>query len=120
MRKNFIRFLIIIQSELTMSEANTKTIQINVKELSFKSDQNIVDLIRFLAESLPQIEISRNGNIVDIVSPVSLSKRAIRLRIKKFLYKKKLSDEFRPISFKNLDETGYIIKEKKKLEFSYY
>jgi hypothetical protein len=107
-------------SELKMSDASIKTIRINVKDLSFKRDQNIADLVRFLAEALPQTEITRNGNILDVVSPVTLSKRAIRLRIKKFLHKRKLSEEFRPISFKNADENGYIIKEKKKIQFSYY
>ena len=107
-------------SELKMSEASLKTIRINVKDLSFKRDQNITDLVRFLAEALPQIEVTRNGNMLDVVSPVTLSKRAIRLRIKKFLHKKKLAEEFRPISFKNADESGYIIKEKKKVQFTYY
>ena len=52
--------------------------------------------------------------------PEKLSKRAIKLRIKKFLYKQGLDNDFRPISLKTADKDGYIIKEKRILELSYY
>ncbi|MFX1410274.1 MAG: hypothetical protein ACFFA6_07970 [Promethearchaeota archaeon] len=104
-----------------MSAATTnKQITVNVKELSFKSDQHVVDLIRFLSESLPQIVVTRNGNELEIEMPINLSKRAIRLRIKKFLYKKGLKEEFRPISLKSMDKEGYFVKERKIIQLSYY
>ena len=89
----------------------TKTIFVDVKELSFKSDQHVDDLIRFLKEHLPQLEI---------IMSAELSKRAIRLRIKKFLYKKNLKETFRPILYKTDEKDGYSIKERKVFEFSYY
>ena len=104
-----------------MSAATTnKQITVNVKELSFKSDQHVVDLIRFLSESLPQIVVTRDGNELEIEMPINLSKRAIRLRIKKFLYKKGLKEEFRPISLKSMDKEGYFVKERKIIQLSYY
>jgi len=103
-----------------MSEATTKQITINVKDLSFKSDQHVVDLVRFMSEALPQININRSGNELDIEMPSKLSKRAIRLRIKKFLYKNGLKEEFRPISFKTMDKEGYSVKERRIIELSYY
>lgn len=102
-----------------MSEDN-KSFTINVKDLSFKSDQHVVDLVRFLAEALPQIDVNRDGNEINVEMPVKLSKRVLRLRIKKFLHKKGLNKDFRPISFKSTDKEGYTVKEKKIIELSYY
>ena len=103
-----------------MSEDDRKAITINVKDLSFKSDQHVVDLVRFLAEALPQINLNRDGNEISVEMPERLSKRALRLRIKKFLYKKGLSKDFRPISFKTIDKEGYTVKEMKIIELNYY
>lgn len=102
-----------------MSKA-TKPILIDAKELGFKSAQLIEDLSRFLAENLPQLKITLNGNNIDISMPGSLSKRAVKLRIKKFLHKKGINNDFRAISITNPDKDGYIVKEKKNIELSYY
>ncbi len=102
-----------------MSETN-KSFTINVKDLSFKSEQHVLDLIRFLSEALPQIKLNRNGNDINVEMPIKLSKRALRLRIKKFLHKNNLSNNFRPISYKTVETEGYMIKEKKLVELSYY
>ncbi|MGQ4875668.1 MAG: hypothetical protein ACTSVV_07455 [Promethearchaeota archaeon] len=103
-----------------MSEENTKIITVNVKDLSFKGENVIVDLIRFIAEQIPQADIKREGNQISIEIPEKISKRAIKLRIKKFLYRKHLDADYRPISYRTADEDGYIIKEKKAIELSYY
>ncbi len=101
-------------------ESDVKNITVNIRDLSFKSEQYVNDLIRYLAEALPQIKIEREGYDLDVIAPFNLSKRVIRLRIKKFLYKKGLNDDYRPISLNNTDKDGYIVKEKKVVEFSYY
>jgi hypothetical protein len=103
-----------------MSQDQNKELTIGVKDLSFKNDQHVEDLIRFLAELLPQININRDGNEIEVSMPEKLSKRVLKLRIKKFLYKKGLSKDFRPISLKTEDKEGYTIKEKKIIELSYY
>ena len=103
-----------------MSEAKSKVMTINVKDLSFKNEQHVLDLIRFLSEALPQINLDRNGNDISVEMPIALSKRALKLRIKKFLYKKGLNKDFRPISHKSMDSEGYIVKEKKIVELNYY
>jgi hypothetical protein len=102
-----------------MSEAN-KSFIINVKDLSFKSEQHVLDLVRYLSEVLPQIILNRNGNDINVEMPYNLSKRALRLRIKKFLHKKGLYNDFRPISYKTPEAEGYMLKEKKIIELSYY
>ena len=103
-----------------MSENDTKELTIEVKDLSIEKDQHVDDLLRFLEEQLPQVEISRSGNEIGVVMPLNMSRRAIKLRIKKFLYRKNLNEKFRPISYKTLDIQGYMIKEKKTLELTYY
>jgi hypothetical protein len=103
-----------------MSDVDFKLIHLNVKELSYKSQQFVDDLLRYLAESLPQIEINLEGFEVELKVPTKLSKRVIRLRIRKFLHKKGLFNDYRPISFKDVDKDGYLIKEKKLIELSYY
>ncbi|TKJ22311.1 MAG: hypothetical protein CEE43_07100 [Promethearchaeota archaeon Loki_b32] len=101
-----------------MSEV--KSFTINVKDLSFKSEQHVLDLIRFLSEALPQITLDRNGNDINVEMPNKLSKRTLKLRIKKFLHKKGLYNDYRPISYKTAETEGYIVKEKKLVELSYY
>ena len=103
-----------------MSDVESKEITIFVKDLSFKSDQHVVDLIRYLAEALPQINLDRDGNELNVLLPINLSKRALKLRIKKFLHKKGLYKDYRPISYKAADKEGYLIKEKKIIDLSYY
>ena len=103
-----------------MSEEKSKMITINVRDLSFKSEQYVLDLVMFLSETLPQINLNRDGNKIEVEMPKKLSKRAVRLRIKKYLYKKGLHEEFRPISLKSADTDGYTVKEKKIIQLSYY
>ncbi|MBD3197844.1 MAG: hypothetical protein GF317_22525 [Candidatus Lokiarchaeota archaeon] len=103
-----------------MSDDNIKTLYVNVKELSFKEDQHVDDLTQFLTEEFPQLEIAREGNEIEINMPSTLSNRAIKLRIKKFLYKKNLKEGFRPISLTDPDKEGYTVKERKQFEFTYY
>jgi len=103
-----------------MSENDTKELTIEVKDLSIEKEQHVDDLLRFLEEQLPQIELSRSGNEVEVVMPSEMSRRAIKLRIKKFLHRKNLTEKFRPISYKTSDNQGYMIKEKRTLELTYY
>ncbi len=103
-----------------MSEDNTKELTIDVKDLSIEKEQYIEDLQRFLEEQLPQIEISRSGNSIELIVPSSMSNRLIKLRIKKFLHRKNLTEKYRPISYNSSDIKGYRIKEKRSLELTYY
>ena len=119
--KKFIRLLIILKSDYIMSQnSDVKNIIVDIRDLSFKSEQHVEDLTRYLAEALPKIEINREGYELDIIAPINLSKRAIRLRIRKFSYRKGLNVDFRPISLNNTDKDGYSVKEKRVVEFSYY
>jgi len=103
-----------------LSEDNTKELTIDVKDLSIEKEQYIEDLLRFLEEQLPQIELSRSGNSIELIIPSKMSNRVIKLRIKKYLHRKNLTEKFRPISYTTSDIKGYRIKEKRSLKLSYY
>jgi hypothetical protein len=104
-----------------MSIDDTRTIILDIKDLiSFGKDKYATDLTRFLAEMLPQIEITRNGNELEVIMPKKLSKRALRLRIRKFLHQNGLYSEYRPITINTSNKDGYIIKQKKSIEITYY
>ncbi len=103
-----------------MSTTGKTDIIIDVKELSYKSDSHVEDLMRYLAELLPQIDLSRSGNELIITTPKSFSKRILKLRLKKFLHKRKLKEEFRAIALINPEKEGYVIKERKNLQLAYY
>ncbi|MHA1805556.1 MAG: 60S ribosomal protein L22 [Promethearchaeota archaeon] len=99
-----------------MSSDTKKMIKVDLKDLLFKGEQHVEDLVRFLNEALPLVEITRNGNVLELNVHSTLSKRAVKLRLKKFFHKNKLKDDLRAISFPE----GYIIKEKKRPELTYY
>jgi len=104
-----------------MSE--TKTITINIKASGTTSkwkDEYTNDLMRSISEMLPHIDVNRKGNELELTTPLNLSNRTIKLRIKKFLHQKGLKDKFRPISYKTDDKAGYMVLEKKIIELSYY
>jgi len=103
-----------------MSENDTKELTIDVKDLSMEKEQYIEDLLRYLEEQLQQIEISRSGNRIELTVPSTMSNRVIKLRIKKYLHRQNLTDKYRPISYNSSDIKGYIIKEKRSLELTYY
>ncbi len=101
-------------------EIELRKIYLKVNDLSYKDDSLVVDLVRFLQEKLASIQIERNGNELEISAPLSMSKKIIKLRVRKFLYKNNLKENFRPISYKNDEKDGYEIHEKKQVEFTYY
>jgi len=84
------------------------------------SEDNTKELTIDLEEQLPQIEISRSGNNMELIVPSDMSNRVIKLRIKKFLHRKNLKEKYRPISYNSSDIKGYRIKEKRTLELTYY
>jgi len=103
-----------------LEEIELRKIYLKVNDLSYKDDSLVVDLVRFLQEKLASIQIERNGNELEISAPLSMSKKIIKLRIRKFLYKNNLKEIFRPISYKIDEKDGYEIHEKKQAEFTYY
>ncbi len=107
-----------------MSKKSSNIVIIEANELNYKKgfsgNELIEGLTRFLAEALPKLKITLNGTDIEIEKPERLSKRAIKLRIKKYLYKKGIDNDYRAIALLSPDKEGYTIKEKKILELAYY
>ncbi|MHA1195742.1 MAG: hypothetical protein ACTSRH_08685 [Promethearchaeota archaeon] len=103
-----------------MEEGEIKKLFVKIKTHPKWKDEYTNELARALEEMIPQLEISRSGNELEISAPLSTSKSAIKLRLKKFLHKKKLTGTFRPISQKTDDQEGFLIIEKKTAELAYY
>lgn len=101
-------------------ELAVRKVFIKVRDLSIRDQSHILDLSRFLQEKLAGILIREDGDTLEITAPASMSKRIIRLRIRKFLYKNNLNDDFRPISYLDDEKDGYEIHEKKKVGLTYY
>ncbi|TFG00366.1 MAG: hypothetical protein EU541_02500 [Promethearchaeota archaeon] len=96
-----------------------KTVFIDVTDLRYEKEEYVEDLVVFLGEQLPYLELSQKTNEIKIEMQEDLSLRAIKLRLKKFLYKNDLKDDYRPISIRESDREGYIIKERKTFEYTY-
>lgn len=101
-----------------MSE-NTKTAFIDVTDLRFEKEEFVEDLVVFLGEQFPNFEFSRKTNEIKLEMPEDLSLRVLKLRLKKFLYKNDLKEDYRPISQRDSDKDGYVIKERKTFEYTY-
>lgn len=85
-------------------------IKINVSELSGKDSEKVKELNEFLEARLG-VDITVKENVITI-SDEALSKKYLRVLIRKFLHKSDLKERFRPISNKE----NIIIKRRKKRE----
>jgi len=71
---------------------------IDVEKLASKNETLTDELIEFLKLKFPEFEVEKEGNNVIVKSEGKVSKRKIRLYLKKFLHKNELSEEFKAVS----------------------
>ena len=108
---------------IIMSKADTKSLVIYLRasETTTKWKEDFTnELIRLISEMLPLVDVKKNGNRLEIETPSTFSKRALKLRIKKFLHQKNLKEDFRVVSYNTSEVDGYQVIEKKIIELSYY
>lgn len=86
-------------------------IKINVSELKSEGDELIKELAEFLKEKT-SAEVDRATDTITVKGEV-VSKKYLRVLLRKFLHKKELKDYFRVIGEK---ENSLIVKEKKLAE----
>lgn len=106
-----------------MSKAERKNliIYLRASETTTKWKEDYTnELTRLISEMLPLVNVNKNGNQLEIVTPNKFSKRTLKLRIKKFLHQKNLKEDFRVVSYNTSEIEGYQIIEKKIIELSYY
>lgn len=71
---------------------------IDVEKLASENEALTDELIEFLKLKFPEFEIEKEGNNIIVRSEGEVSKRRIRLYLKKFLHKNELSKEFKAVS----------------------
>ncbi|MBN2154452.1 MAG: hypothetical protein JW776_00225 [Candidatus Lokiarchaeota archaeon] len=97
------------------TKIETQVMHINLNHLLSESDKYIKDLVSFLEEKIDQLKTTRDGNLLKLTVPKTLSTRDLRTYLKKFLYTAALSDKYRPIALQT-EERGFEIFKKPEYE----
>lgn len=95
----------------TKQQQPTKELFVDAEQLAYDKDEYVNDLGRFLNEHLG-FEVVRTGNKLKVLADPDFSKRALKTRIKKFLYITDLKLRYRPIAV-NGEPDAYQIHRRK-------
>ncbi len=71
---------------------------VDAEKLTLEREELLNELVEFLKLKLPEFNIEREGNNITIRSENEVSKRKIRLFLKKFLHKNELDKSFKAVS----------------------
>jgi len=71
---------------------------VDVEKLTLEHENLLDELVEFLKSKLSEFDIEREGNNIIIRSENEVSKRKIRLFLKKFLHKNELDKDFKTVS----------------------
>jgi len=71
---------------------------VDAEKLTLEREELLDELVEFLKLKLPEFNIEREGNNIVIKSENEVSKRRIRLFLKKFLHKNELDKNFKAVS----------------------
>lgn len=72
-------------------------------------EKHIEQIMQYLEENVPDSKISKDGNLVKIEVPISISKKVLKLRIKKYIYQAGLKDEFKLVALPKGETSGFQI-----------
>ncbi len=86
---------------------------IDAEHLAIEASGLVDDLGKFLASKIPSSKVERDSNRLSIKVPKGFTKRALRLKITKFLHQANTAAEYRPIAVA-LTPTEYKIFRKKE------
>ena len=73
-------------------EIPKQVFKIDFSKVSLKLDKYLDPMGRFIMEHLPETEVTKEGNVLNVKVPTKVSKRMLNLRIEKFLYQSGLKD----------------------------
>jgi hypothetical protein len=93
----------------------TQEVHVKLAQLLSESDKHFKDLVSFLNEKIENVKSSRDGNLLKLTIPKSLSSRDFRSFLKKYLYTAGLGDKYRPIALQ-AEEKGFEIFKKPSFE----
>jgi len=88
----------------------TQTMHVKVDQLLSESDKHFKDLVSYLGEKIENIKSSRDGNLLKLTVPKTLSTRDLRSLLKKYLFTAGLGEKFRPIALQAEDKGFEIFK----------
>ena len=71
---------------------------IDAEHLAIESSGLVDDLGKFLASKIPSSKVERESNRLNVKVPKGFTKRALRLKIRKFLHQANTAAEYRPIA----------------------
>ncbi|TFH29257.1 MAG: hypothetical protein E4G98_04155 [Promethearchaeota archaeon] len=83
--------------------------QLDVSKISVLKEKYIEQVMQFLEEKISASEIAKEGNMVNINVPTSISKKFLKLRIKKYLYQAGLKSEFKIVALPKGEASGFQI-----------
>ncbi len=83
--------------------------QLDVSKISVLKEKYIEQIMQYLEENVASSEIAKEGNMVNINVPPSISKKFLKLRIKKYLYQAGLKEEFKIVALPKGEVPGFQI-----------
>ncbi|WP_457559673.1 hypothetical protein [Candidatus Harpocratesius sp.] len=94
--------------------ARKKKVELNlfhldVSKISAMKEKHIEQIMQYLEENVPDSKITKDGNLVKIEVPISISKKVLKLRIKKYIYQAGLKDEFKIVALPKGETSGFKI-----------
>lgn len=93
----------------------TQMIHIKLAQLLSESDKHFKDLVSYLRGKIGNLKSSRDGNLLKLTIPKTLSTRDLRFFLKKYLYTAGLGEKYRPIALQAEDK-GFEIFRKPEFE----
>ncbi|MHA1777597.1 MAG: hypothetical protein DRO88_03620 [Promethearchaeia archaeon] len=82
---------------------------LDVSKISGMKEKHIEQLMQYLEESIAESKISKDGSTVKIEVLPTVSKKVIKLRVKKYIYQAGLKDEFKVVALPKGDVPGFQI-----------
>ncbi|MHA1611078.1 MAG: hypothetical protein ACTSYU_03410 [Promethearchaeota archaeon] len=83
--------------------------KLDVSKISVLKEKYIEQVMQYLEENIESSEIVKEGNMVNINVPLSISKKYIKIRIKKYLYQAGLKEEFKIVALPKGEVSGFKI-----------
>ena len=83
--------------------------QLDTEKLSLSNEKHIEPMMQFLSENIKTSEIAKDGKMVNIEVSPSISKKIVKLRVKKYFYQAGLKEEYRIVALPKSDANGFQI-----------
>ena len=96
-------------------KVETQIMHVKIAHLLSESEKHFKDLVSYLNEKISSLKTSRDGNLLKLTVPITLSTRELRSYLKKYLYTAGLDEKLRPIALQ-AEEKGFEIFKKPLLE----